>query len=103
MLVMRSYLVALGLVAAVTLSTGGCRSCSDGYDYSPPVQGCDCGCGQRAGSNCGCGCDTAVSQGATSACGCSGCGCGGHSGGYYEGRPGPMQEYVEPSAEEVGT
>jgi hypothetical protein len=103
MLVMRLYLFAIGLVAAVTISAGGCRSCSSCHDYDPPVQGCACGGGQRAGSNCGCGCETPASYGAPSACGSSGCGCGGHSGGYYEGHPGPTQEYVEPSAEEVGT
>ena len=48
---LRSCLLVLGLVVATT-STGGCRSCSNCHDHSPPVANCNCqACGQhRAGS-----------------------------------------------------
>jgi hypothetical protein len=49
---LRRYLVFIGLLAAATLSAGGCRSCSNCHDYGPPVANChcnSCGC-HRAGS-----------------------------------------------------
>jgi len=49
---LRHCLLLLGLVAATTLSAGGCRSCSTCHDYDPPVANCHChACGtHRAGS-----------------------------------------------------
>jgi hypothetical protein len=94
---LRRCLILFVVVAITTLSSGGCRSCSDCHDYDPPVAGCDCGgCGQRAGSACACG-----------SCGSGGCdsrGCDG-SDGYHEGQPAPTepeQPVVEPADEEVG-
>ena len=102
---LRHCFFLLGLMAATTLSGGGCRSCSDCHDYDPPVAGCDCGGGQRAGSVCGCGsCGSGVSMTScgTGGCGSGGCGCGG-SHGSYESKFSPSQQYVEPAPEEVGT
>ena len=48
----RNWLPVIGLLAAATLSSGGCRSCSSCHDYDPPVANCECnasGC-HRAGS-----------------------------------------------------
>ena len=48
----RHWLFLLGLVAALLLPVGGCRSCSSCHDYDPPVANCECdayGC-HRAGS-----------------------------------------------------
>ena len=81
---LRHMLVLAVLIAATTLPSGGCRSCSDCHDYDPPVANCDCPGGiNRAGSNsvCGCGCEggecggqccteSASPYGAPSACGC---------------------------------
>ena len=49
---LRHCLLFFGLVAATTLSSGGCRSCSNCHDYGRPVANCHCNaCGcQRAGS-----------------------------------------------------
>ncbi len=49
---LRHCLLFMGLVAATTFSTGGCRSCDNCHDYDPPVANCDCNaCGShRAGS-----------------------------------------------------
>lgn len=49
---LRQCFLFLGLLAATTLSAGGCRSCSNCHDYGPPVANCQCGsCGcHRAGS-----------------------------------------------------
>jgi hypothetical protein len=49
---LRRCLLFIGLVAATTLSAGGCRSCSNCHDYGPPVANCHCNaCGcHRAGS-----------------------------------------------------
>jgi hypothetical protein len=97
---LRHCFFLLSLMAATTLSGGGCRSCSDCHDYDPPVAGCDCGSGQRAGSVCGCGsCGGGVSTGS---CGSGGCGCG-ESHGTYESQSGPSHQYAEPMPEEVGT
>jgi hypothetical protein len=95
LVMLRHTLVFAALLSVAMLPSGGCRSCSDCHDYDPPVLGCSSGCGQRAGSNCASDCAPA------GACGCDGC----ESGGHYETAPGTMQEqeYVEPSAEEVGT
>jgi hypothetical protein len=48
---LRSCLLLLGALVATT-SAGGCRSCSSGHDYDPPVANCHCNaCGtHRAGS-----------------------------------------------------
>jgi hypothetical protein len=78
---LRHILVLAVLIAATTLPSGGCRSCSDCHDYDPPVANCDCPGGiNRAGSNSVCGCEggecgqccteTASPYGAPSACGC---------------------------------
>lgn len=48
----RYWVLMIGLLAATTLSSGGCRSCSSCHDYDPPVANCECnasGC-HRAGS-----------------------------------------------------
>lgn len=100
-MLLRAPILMLCFVAAVNLTSGGCRSCSSCHDYDPPVMGSDCGCGQRAGSNCGCGSCT-TGHGGASACGCGSCGTY-ESGGYYEGQPMPMPQSVEPSVDEVGT
>lgn len=49
---LRHCFLLLGLVAAMTVSSGGCRSCDNCHDYGPPVANCDCNaCGtHRAGS-----------------------------------------------------
>jgi hypothetical protein len=49
---LRRCCLPLGLVAAMILSAGGCRSCSTPHDYDPPVANCQCNaCGvHRAGS-----------------------------------------------------
>jgi hypothetical protein len=63
---LRHALLFAVLIAATTLPTGGCRSCSDCHDYDPPVANCDCPGGiNRAGSNSMCG----------DGCECGGCGC----------------------------
>lgn len=75
----QNCLLLLGTVAVISLSAGGCRSCSTCHDYGPPVANCDCNaCGMhRAGS---------------ASCGCSGepcttgtCSCGSQDGTYVDG------------------
>ena len=48
----RHWLFLVGLIAAMSLPVGGCRSCSSCHDYDPPVANCECNaCGcHRAGS-----------------------------------------------------
>jgi hypothetical protein len=91
---LRHYFALVAIVAATTLPSGGCRSCSDCHDYDPPVANCDCPGGiNRAGSNSTCGCGDG---GCGTTCGPSGCGCGGHHGGYEEVQP--QSEPVEVQA-----
>lgn len=49
---LRHLLMLAGTMAALTVSAGGCRSCSSCHDYDPPVANCECNaCGtHRAGS-----------------------------------------------------
>jgi hypothetical protein len=78
-----------GLIIAISLTTGGCRSCSSCHDYDPPVAGCDCAYGtHRCGSASGCDC----SGGA--------CATGEYAGGeYIEGGYGG--EYIESESADV--
>ncbi len=48
----RHWLLLVGLLATLTVASGGCRSCSNCHDYDPPVANGDCNaCGcHRAGS-----------------------------------------------------
>ena len=104
---LRHLLLSIVLGTTLTLSGGGCRSCSSCHDYDGPVADCDnCGSG-RAGSvsNCGAGspCDEAApchcAGGACGPDGCSSgnCNCGRHgspTGGEYD-EDAPVMNEIE--------
>jgi hypothetical protein len=53
----RVWLGIMAVVAAVGLSSTGCRSCSTCHDYDPPVANCDCqacGCNRAGSAYCNC-------------------------------------------------
>ena len=53
----RLWMVLLAVVAAASLSSTGCRSCSTCHDYDPPVANCDChacGCNRAGSAYCNC-------------------------------------------------
>jgi hypothetical protein len=71
------------IIAATTLASGGCRSCSSCHDYDPPVANCNCDAygTHRAGSAGGC-------AGGS----CQGCNSGGYVDGAYSGDGYPADE-----------